>query len=123
MCIDFERWKLLEFFDEEILQADEGQIIDYKIRTKDNCIFSLNMWPYEESVSISLTRANQTGTFADTIFEVGIDKIAKIDCTKTELLIYKVSPKNRHDSADFGFYDAVDFVITIKPNVRLSLKF
>ncbi len=114
MSIDFERWKLLEFFDQEEVLETEGQSIRYKINTTDGCIFFLNMWPYDGYAGISLERANQSGTIADVIFTIGIHKVSKIDCTKTQLLIYKEHPKN--------WYDTADFVITVKPQVSLILE-
>ena len=108
MNIDFERWKLLELFDEEHFEASEGQTIDYIAHTKDNCIFTLYIAPFNGYVIMTLKRMNSS----DIIFEIEIDNICKIDCTKTTLLIYKESV-NKEKTADA--------VITIKPKIHISL--
>ena len=113
MSIDFERWKLLEFFDEEKFLETEGQRIDYITHTNDNCLFTLYIAPYDDVAIVTLTRQPQTGTLTNIIFEVGFKNVCKIDCTQTELLIYKKMPQN--------WYDTADFTITVKPNVRLLL--
>lgn len=113
MCIEFEQWKLLEFFDEEEILEANGVCVRYNIKTGDNSIFSLYIEPYDEYANVSLTRSDKLGALAGIIFEVSFKNVCKIDCTKTELLIYKKTPQN--------WYDTADFIITVKPNVRLSL--
>lgn len=107
--IDFERWKLLELFDEERFEESEGQTIDYILRTDDNCIFTLYIAPFNGYAVITLKRADTS----DVIFEIEIDKIHKIDCTETALLFYKKPDRKENDPADV--------IVTIKPKVRINL--
>ncbi len=106
--IDFERWKLLELFDEERFEASEGQTIDYILRTDDNCIFALYIAPFDGYAVITLKKADTSNV----IFEMEIDNVCKIDCTKTALLFYKRSDRQENDPADV--------VVSIKPKVHIS---
>jgi hypothetical protein len=109
MNTNVERWKLMDFFDEEEILEPEGQIVKYKIRTDDGCMLILYVAQYEKRASLTLARPNSS----DFVFELDIKNVVKIDCTETELLIYKKIQQH--------WYDTADFIITVKPNVRLSL--
>ncbi len=107
--IEFDRHMLLELFDEENFNASESQAIDYILRTDDNSILTLYIAPFDGYAIITFKRADTS----EVIFEIEIDNLCKIDCTKAALLFYKRLDRQENDPADV--------VVSIKPKVHISL--
>lgn len=80
MSIEYTKFEMLEFFDNERIIDTETQDVEYSLYVEDVFIFKLHIMPYDQYASITLNY-NKWEMF---VCNIGMDNITKISLDRSK---------------------------------------